>query len=107
MKHWISLIVSSLCEVGWVVSLRMTDGFSRLVPLIGYAAFGLGAAVFLSFSMKAIPMATAYAIWMGISVVGTLIVDVAFFKQPYNFFRVFCAILVIAATCGLRFGPSR
>src|SRR5262249_23150297 len=76
MKHWLSLIVSSLCEVGWVVSLRMTDGFSRIVPLIGYAVFGLGAAVFLSFSMKAIPMATAYAIWMGISVVGTLIVDV-------------------------------
>ena len=107
MKHWAFLILSSLCEVGWVVSLKMMDGFSKIVPLIGYAGFGLGAAVFLSLSMKAIPMATAYAIWMGVSVVGALVVDAAFFKEPTGAFRIICAILVVAATCALRFAPAR
>lgn len=107
MKPWAFLILSSLCEVGWVVSLKMTDGFSRVVPLIGYAGFGLGAAILLSLSMKAIPMATAYAIWMGVSVVGALVVDAAFFKEPCGAFRIFCAILVVAATCALRFAPAR
>ena len=107
MKHWTFLILSSLCEVGWIVSLKMIDGFSRLAPLIGYAGFGLGAAVLLSLSMKAIPMATAYAIWMGVSVVGALIVDAAFFKEPFGALRIFCALLVVAGTCALRFVPAR
>ena len=71
-RPWLFLTASTAFEVVWIVSLRMTDGFTRLAPLLVYAASGLGAAVCLSVAMKIIPMGTAYAFWMGASVVGVL-----------------------------------
>ena len=106
-RPWLFLTASTAFEVVWIVSLRMTDGFTRLAPLLVYAASGLGAAVCLSVAMKIIPMGTAYAFWMGASVVGVLIVDVALFKQPWDLFRVTCALLIIAGTCGLQVARAR
>lgn len=47
-------------------------------------------------------MGTAYAVWMAVSVVGALFVDVAWFKQPTSGFQIACAILIVAGTCGLK-----
>ncbi len=105
MRSWIFLVVSGILEVGWIVSLKATDGFSRLLPMIGYAVFGLGAAFFLSLSMKSIPMGTAYASWMGVSVVGAVLIDVVVYKQPCGPTRVLCALAIVAATCGLKWAP--
>src|SRR5262249_40391700 len=85
-RPWLFLMASALFEVVWIVSLKLTDGFARLAPLALYLASGLGCAVCLSIAMRAIPMGTAYAVWMGASVVGALLVDVAFFKEPWNVF---------------------
>ena|ERR1700730_8929884 len=101
-RPWLFLLVSAAFEVVWIVSLKMMEGFARLGPLLVYAVSGLGAAVCLSIALKMIPMGTAYAVWMGLSVVGALVVDVAFFRQPWSAFRVACAMLIIAGTCGLR-----
>jgi quaternary ammonium compound-resistance protein SugE len=101
-RPWILLTVSALFEVAWIVSLKLTDGFARLLPLLGYLASGLGAAVFLSMAMRSIPMGTAYAVWMGVSLVGALGVDVALFKEPCDAFRLGCALLIVAGVFGLR-----
>jgi len=106
-RPWVLLTISAVFEVVWIVSLKLTDGFARLLPLFAYALSGLGAAVFLSLAMKAIPMGTAYAVWMGVSVVGALVVDVAFFKAPWNVLRIACALLIVIGTCGLRLAAQR
>lgn len=102
-RPWVLLTVSALFEIVWIVSLKMTDGFARVLPLLAYLASGLGAAVFLSMAMRTIPMGTAYAVWMGVSLVGALGVDVAFFKEPCGAFRLGCALLIVAGVFGLRF----
>ncbi len=107
LRPWLFLGGSALFEVVWIVSLKLTDGFARLIPLLVYAASGLGAAVLLSMAMRVIPMGTAYAVWMGISVVGALAVDVALFQEPWDAFRVGCALLILAGTCGLRLAAAR
>ncbi|HYX21676.1 MAG TPA: multidrug efflux SMR transporter [Thermoanaerobaculia bacterium] len=101
-RPWILLSVSALFEVAWIVSLKLTDGFTRILPLLGYLASGLGAAVFLSMAMRTIPMGTAYAVWMGVSLVGALGVDVALFEEPLDAFRLGCALLIVAGVFGLR-----
>jgi quaternary ammonium compound-resistance protein SugE len=107
MRPWVFLTVSALFEVAWIVSLKLTDGLSRFLPLAGYLVSGLGAAVFLSLAMKAIPMGTAYAVWMGASLVGAMIVDAAFFREPWNVARIACAMLIVAGTCGLQLASPR
>ena len=63
---WVSLMVAGFLEIGWAVGLKYTKGFSRLWPSVATViamalSFGL-----LSFSLKSLPIGTAYAVWTGI-----------------------------------------
>ena len=105
MRPWIFLVLSALLQVGWLVSLRQTEGFTRFVPLLFYAFFGFTSAYCLSRSLDGIPMSTAYAVWTGISVAGTAIVDLAVFRQV-DLPRMLCIALILAGTAGLRVSPA-
>ena len=105
-RAWLFLGVSALFEVAWIASLKNMNGISRALPLLGYLVSGLGAAVFLSLAMKAIPMGTAYAVWMGVSVVGALVVDAVAYGEPWSAVRVACALLILVGTCGLRLSSA-
>ena len=106
-RPWLFLTASAMFEIVWIVSLKLLDGFTKWMPLFAYLVSGLGAAVCLSVAMRAIPMGTAYAVWMGVSLVGALAVDVAFFKEPWTLFRVTCALLIVAGVCCLRLEAAR
>lgn len=56
-------------------------------------SFGL-----LAWSMRVLPLGTAYVIWTGIGAVDTFIVGAAVLGDPLNFTRVAAALLIV---CGL------
>ena len=105
MKAWVFLVLSGLLQIGWLVALRETKGFTRIVPLVFYALFGLGSAVLLSRSLERIPMSTAYAVWTAISVGGTTLIDMFVLRQPGSF-RLACILLILSATAGLKFAEA-
>ena len=104
---WIFLILSGLLETCWILSLKYTQGFTRLLPTVLYVLFGFAATLLLSLSLKTIPLSTAYSVWVGVSVVGTLAADTVVFRQPSGVLRVICALLIVAGCCGLRLGSVR
>jgi quaternary ammonium compound-resistance protein SugE len=105
MWSWIFLIVSSLLQLGWLVSLRQTDGMTRLAPLAMNAAFGFTSTVLLSQSLRGISMSTAYAIWTGLSVAGSVLVDICVFREAPGT-RVLWIGLIVAGASGLKiFAP--
>ena len=107
VRPWLYVVFASLCQVAWVFSLKRTDGLNRWLPLAGYLVFGLGAAVFLSMAMKLIPMGTAYAGWMGLSIVGATVVDLAVLREPFNPLRLGCVALILIGACGLSLTTPR
>jgi quaternary ammonium compound-resistance protein SugE len=103
---WIFLIVSSLLQLGWLVSLRQTNGMTRLVPLAANAAFGFTSTVLLSQSLRGISMSTAYAVWTGLSVAGSVLFDIFVFREVPGT-RVLWIGLIVAGASGLKlFGPA-
>ncbi len=101
MKSWAFLIVSSLLQVGWLVSLRATHGMTRLAPLALNALFGFTSTLLLSLSLETIPMSTAYAAWTGFSIIGTVIADLP--ARPSAILpKAACIFLILAGTTGLR-----
>lgn len=100
--NWIYLIIAGLLEIGWVISLKKTEGFTKVIPIIFYAFFGFFAAYFFSNAMKTIPIGIAYAIWMGIAVIGTTIAEVYLFNSTYNLTKVFFVLLILIGAIGLK-----
>ena len=99
---WIILVLAGLFEIGWAIGLKYSDGFSRLWPSVATIvamAISLG---LLGIAMKSLPVGTAYAIWVGVGAVGTVILGIVLFDEPVNALRIASVGLIIAGLVGLK-----
>ena len=92
---WIALFIAGLLEVVWAFFMKQSHGFTRLTPTLitfatMFASFGL-----LSWSMKSLPMGTAYSVWTGIGAVGAFIVGAALLGEPLSPLRVAAAAMIV------------
>lgn len=99
---WISLILAGLFEMFGVVminKLHKDRNWQSLVLLIA----GFGASfIFLAYSMKTLPMGTAYAIWTGIGASGGAILGMVLFKESKDWKRLVFIGMVLGAAIGLK-----
>ncbi len=58
--------------------------------------------VLLGFALKTLPVGTAYAVWTGIGVVGTVVIGIVAFDEPASIGRVACVGLIIIGIVGLK-----
>lgn len=75
------LICAILSEVIATTALKMSDGFSKLIPsAVVVVGYGLAFA-FLGQVLKTIPVGVTYAIWSGAGIVLITLVGAVLFKQ--------------------------
>jgi len=99
---WLLLLLAGIFEVAWAVGLKYSQGFTRLWPSLGTVvamaiSFGLLAA-----AMRSLPLGTAYAVWVGIGAVGTVILGVVLFGEPLGVMRATCVGLIVLGLVGLK-----
>lgn len=99
---WLVLCVAGLCEIGWAIGLKYTEGFSRLVPSVLTLTAMTASVVLLGWSLKALPVGTAYAVWTGIGAVGTAILGMLLFNESREVLRLVCIGLIVAGILGLK-----
>ncbi len=99
---WIILLIAGLFETGWAVGLKYTDGFTRLWPSVWTVLAMTVSFVLLSYAMKFIPLGTAYAVWVGIGALGTLILGIYLFNEPANAGRLISAAFILIGIIGLK-----
>lgn len=95
---WIALFFAGLFEIVWATAMKQSDGFTRLgatVTMIVAMALSFG---LLAWSMKVLPLGTAYTIWTGIGALGAFVIGIAYFGEALSFARVTAAVLIV---CGL------
>ena len=95
---WVALLLAGLFEIVWATAMKQSDGFTRPWPTIIMASAMLLSFGLLAWSMKVLPLGTAYTIWTGIGAVGAFIIGIAYFGEALTFMRVAAAVLVL---CGL------
>jgi quaternary ammonium compound-resistance protein SugE len=99
---WLILVVAGLCEIGWAIGLKYTEGFTRLWPSVATLASMLVSLGLLGLAMKTLPVGTAYAVWVGIGAVGTLVLGMLLFGEPATPLRLASAALIVAGLVGLK-----
>ncbi|MBK6355327.1 MAG: quaternary ammonium compound efflux SMR transporter SugE [Betaproteobacteria bacterium] len=99
---WLILFVAGLCEIGWAVGLKYTEGFSRLWPSAATLVAMAASVVLLGWSLKVLPLGTAYAVWTGIGAVGTAILGMFLFGESKEVARLVSIALIVAGIAGLK-----
>ena len=99
---WTLLMVAGIFEIGWAIGLKYTDGFTKLWPTVGTVAAMAISLGLLGIAMKSLPVGTAYAIWVGVGAVGTVILGIVLFQEPTNALRLVSVGLIIAGLVGLK-----
>jgi len=103
---WIILVLAGLLEVVWAVGLKYVHGFSRPLPLF-ITVVGMIASVWLlAIAVKTLPLGTAYAVWVGIGIIGAFLAGIALFGESLTWLRVTSIVLVVLGLAGLKLSTA-
>ena len=99
---WLYLFLAIVFETLGTTFLKMSEGFSILIPSIGVVFGYILCFIFLSFALKTIDMSVAYAIWCAFGILLVSIVGIWFFGENVNILKIVSIILIITGTVGLK-----
>lgn len=103
MMAWVVLVVSGMFEAVWAIALGKTEGFSKLVPSIVFAAGLIVSMSGLAYAMKDISTGTAYAVWVGIGASLTVIYGMAVDGESISWAKILLLTLLVGCVVGLKF----
>lgn len=99
---WSVLLLAGLCEIAWAIGLKYSEGFSRLLPSVLTLLAMAASMLLLAWSLKVLPVGTAYAVWTGIGAVGTALLGMWLFNEPRDIARLVSISLIVAGILGLK-----
>lgn len=103
---WVLLGVAGLLEIAFALSLKASEGFTRLGPGALTLATGVSSVVLLSVALRTLPVGSGYAVWTGIGAAGTAMLGIALMGDSASLERLACIALILAGVIGLRLIPG-
>src|SRR5437764_1227856 len=98
---WLILFCAIVFEVAGTLTLKFTEGMTRLWPTVLMFALYLASLWGLSVAVAKIPVGTAYAVWSGLGTLMVAIIGVVWFKEHVTVLRSVSTALIIAGVAGL------
>ena len=99
---WLLLGVASIFEIAFALGMKWSEGFTRWLPALFTVGTGLSSVFLLSFSLRTLPVGTAYAVWTGIGAAGTVTLGMLLLGDSAAPLRLLCIGLILAGVIGLR-----
>lgn len=100
--NWLILFLAGLLEIAWAIGLKYSEGFTRFWPSVWTVITMVASMVLLAIAMKSLPVGTAYAVWVGIGAVGTVVLGIVLFNESADFWRMASVGLIVAGIVGLK-----
>ena len=101
--NWIFLFCAGLLEVAWVIALKMSDGFSKIVPSAVMVVTIVGSFLLLNLAIRTLPMGVSYAVWTGMGAAGAVAAGIILFDEPCSALHIAFLAMIIIGIIGLKF----
>ncbi len=99
---WFLLMASGLFEVLWAITLKMSNGYTKLIPTLATIPFALASAGLLALAMRTIPMGVSYVVWAGIGALGSVSIGMLYFGDEITPLRLVFMALIVCGVIGLK-----
>lgn len=102
---WIVLLISAVFEAIWATALGMSQGFTQTGPTVVFFVALVISMLGLGWSLKHIPIGTAYAVWVGVGAALTVVYAMGTGTEPVSAGKIIFITGIIAAVVGLKLVP--
>ncbi|WP_186399356.1 multidrug efflux SMR transporter [Stappia sp. P2PMeth1] len=103
---WVMLLLASLFEVGYAISVGGSAAFTRLGWSAAAIVFFLLTLYFLSAALREIDVGIGYAVWAGIGSIGAVLFGSVVFDQTLTWFQGLWLAVIIAGVVWLKLADS-
>lgn len=103
---WAALLVASLFEMGYALSVNGSEGFTNLLWSAVAIVFFLFTLFFLSVALKQIDVGIGYAVWAGLGAVGAAVLGPVFFDETLTLVKGFWLAVIIGGVVWLKLADS-
>lgn len=103
--NWIVLFIAGVFEVAMTFCLGKTKGAQGTELYLWIGGFVLATVLSMGLLAKAVqtlPIGTAYAIWTGVGVLGTVLLGIFVFGESASFARIFFIVTLFGSIVGLK-----
>lgn len=100
--YWLVLILSGILESVWATALSASDGFRRPRPTVLFVVTMVLSMVGLAYAMTELATGTAYAVWVGIGAVGTVVLAIVRGDERLTVARAGLLALLVGSVIGLK-----
>jgi small multidrug resistance pump len=103
---WVLLSIAIAAEILGTLSLKASDGLSKLWPSLG-VLFGYATAfTLMAISLKKLDVGITYAIWSGVGIIGAAIGGVFFFDQQLSRMTIVGMAIIIVGVVVMNLGGA-
>jgi quaternary ammonium compound-resistance protein SugE len=99
---WLALVTAGVLDVGWAISMKYAEGYTRpgwsIISLAMLAAF----VVLLGRALQVLEVGVAYTVWTGIGAAGTLLMGVVLFGETLSAMKIAGIMLVMMGIVALK-----
>lgn len=96
------LMLAILLEVAGTTSMKLSHGFTELIPSIFIVIFYVFSFLFLTLSLKRLEVGFAYAVWAGLGTLLVALIGVFYFKETFTFIKGISLFLIITGVIGFK-----
>ncbi len=106
MSSWIYLALAIILEVTGTTAMKLSDGFTKLVPSVVMSIAYILSLWALTVALKRIDMSIAYAIWAGVGTAIITFIGIVYFKESITTLKMVSVGLIIMGVVGLHLSSS-
>ncbi len=92
---WILLTFAIVLEVAGTTNMKLSEGFSNLVPSVLVLFFYALSIIALTFAVNRLDVSVAYAVWSGMGTALVTVIGLWFFQESVTSVKVVALGLII------------
>jgi small multidrug resistance pump len=107
MQHWFFLAGAIALEVAGTTSMKLSEGFTKLVPSVLLFVFYAASFVALTLALKKIEVSVAYAVWSGVGTALIAAIGILYFREAATVLKFISILLIIVGVVGLNLSGAK
>jgi len=106
-KSWLYLIGAILFEVSGTTSMKLSEGFAKLIPSVLIFVFYSCSFTLMTLAIKNLEVSIVYAIWSGIGMALISVIGIFVFDESATLLKFVSILLIMAGVIGLNLQTQR